>query len=100
LITDVFRLRLHRCTIITAHSPAKIAWRRHLTFKPLDEGHQSDIRDFATPAPDIASLIRATGADYPNNRPRLQAFSATADPRMKTICSSVRVEKNVRMLVL
>ena len=47
-----------------------------------------------------SSLIRATGADYPNNRPRLQAFSATADPRMKTICSNVRVEKNVRMLVM
>ena len=36
----------------------------------------------------------------PNSRPRLHAFSATADPRMKTICSSVRVEKNVRMWVM
>ena len=36
----------------------------------------------------------------PNSRPRLHAFIATADPRMKMICSSVRVEKNVRMLVM
>jgi hypothetical protein len=36
----------------------------------------------------------------PNSKPRLHAFIATADPRMKTICSSVRVEKNVRMVVM
>jgi hypothetical protein len=29
--------------------------------KPLDEGHQSDIRDPFNTAPDIAALIRATG---------------------------------------
>jgi hypothetical protein len=46
LITDVFRLRLHPCTIITLLTPAKIAGRRYLTFKLLDEGHQSDMRDF------------------------------------------------------
>ena len=53
--------------------------------------------------PDFAALIRATdyGLAYPpNSKPRLHAFSVTADPRMKTICSSVRVEKNVRMLVM
>jgi hypothetical protein len=36
----------------------------------------------------------------PNSKPRLHAFIATADPRTKTICSSVRVEKNVRMWVM
>ena len=43
------------------------------------------------------SDIRSSGYEQ---QPRLHAFSATADPRMKTICSSVRVEKNVRMLVM
>jgi hypothetical protein len=60
LITDVFRLRLHRCTIITAVSPAKIAWRRYLALKLLDEGHQSDIRVLVRVIPALASLMRAT----------------------------------------
>ena len=41
LITDVFRLRLHRCTIIPPRTPAKIAGRRYLALKRLD-----DIREF------------------------------------------------------
>ena len=65
---------------------------------------RSDIRGPLSPlVPDFAALIQATdyGLAYqPNSRPRLQAFSATADPRTKTICSSVRVDKNVRMLVM
>jgi hypothetical protein len=57
LITDVFRLRLHRCTIISTVLSSEIAEGRYRAFKPLDEGHQSDMRDLD---PDVASLIRAT----------------------------------------
>jgi len=48
----------------------------------------------------VASDERTILAYPPNSKPRLHAFSVTADPRMKTICSSVRVEKNVMMLVM
>jgi hypothetical protein len=53
----------------------------------------------------VALLLAMTevsgGLPYPpNTNPRLQAFIATVDPRMKMICSNVRVEKNVRMLVM
>jgi hypothetical protein len=53
----------------------------------------------------VASLLAMTevsgGLPYPpNTKPRLHAFIATVDPRIKMICSNVRVEKNVRMLVM
>ena len=58
----------------------------------------------AVAAPEVAiAPLRASldGLPYPpNSKPRLHAFIVTADPRMKTICSSVRVEKNARMLVM
>jgi len=41
LITDVFRFRLHCCTIIPTALSSEIAGRRYLTLKILDEGHQS-----------------------------------------------------------
>ncbi|WP_407654381.1 IS110 family transposase [Bradyrhizobium prioriisuperbiae] len=44
LITDVFRLRLHPCTIITPITPAEIAWSRVRMQNTLDEGHQSVFR--------------------------------------------------------
>ena len=61
---------------------------------------RSDIRG-ANQFPGFASSSGYEAfADQPNSKPRLHAFIATADPRMKTICSSVRVEKNVRMWVM
>src|ERR1043166_7393745 len=59
-ITDVSRLRSHRCTIIASTGSNEHRWARRVVLPGLDMGHKSEMRELSSRI--SLSLIRATAS--------------------------------------